>query len=744
MANIVKELQINSFVKGLITEASPLTFPANASLDEENFVLNLDGSRWRRLGLDYESGYAFTNTTYNDATMAVNKIQVFYWPSPGGSTTVSLAVVRIKDKLYFVNLLATSPSNAILTSITFGSTLNPDRIQMAIINNILVCTSQSAIFTPFYCVWDVTANTVTSTPLYLKIRDFYGIYENYALDHRLTNLEYINGGVGIHSYNLQNQGWNTKLEAISGVGVSPAQEVFNIPNPTTDPATGLPYAAGWPSNADIMYLGKVNSQAIAANYEKFSALVMYKNSYDNIQAPKGHFIIDYRTRGSARANASNQTLPTEGDYGIVQCVASYSGRAFYSGVVSSLYQSDTNSPNYGGYVFFSQIVDNPSSLGKCYQENDPTSPHISDILDTDGGTIHIPEATRIIKLVSHGPSLLVFAENGVWEVTGDNGIFKATSYQVNKISNIGTDSPDSIVEGGGQLVYWSNSGIYAIIAEPTTGRLAVQNIILNTIQSYYNNLSATCKQYVKGMFDERKNTFRWLFNDTATYSTTNYINKYNKQMNLDLNLKAFYVYNMGDTSTTTSPYVADFIKIPNYSSSSTVSRVEPYSLLTIKNGTFTISKYSSTKFKDWYTNDSIGVDYSSYLVTGHEIFGDISHSKQIPYINFYFDRTETYFLTGWILDFPSSCLVQAQWDWCNSANSGKWGAQFQAYRLLRNYIPDGSLPFPVTFNYGERVIVTKNKLRGSGRALSLKILSEAGKDMKLLGWSSDVTVKPKV
>jgi hypothetical protein len=29
-----------SFTKGLITEASPLTFPENASIDERNFVLN--------------------------------------------------------------------------------------------------------------------------------------------------------------------------------------------------------------------------------------------------------------------------------------------------------------------------------------------------------------------------------------------------------------------------------------------------------------------------------------------------------------------------------------------------------------------------------------------------------------------------------------------------------------------------------------------------------------------------------
>ena len=54
------EKAFRSFVKGLVTEANQLTFPENASVDEANFVLNRDGSRYRRLGVDYETGYALT------------------------------------------------------------------------------------------------------------------------------------------------------------------------------------------------------------------------------------------------------------------------------------------------------------------------------------------------------------------------------------------------------------------------------------------------------------------------------------------------------------------------------------------------------------------------------------------------------------------------------------------------------------------------------------------------------------
>jgi hypothetical protein len=63
-------LERNTFIKGLITEANPLTFPENASIDEDNFVLNRDGSRQRRNGMDYENDYALVSTGYADSNFS--------------------------------------------------------------------------------------------------------------------------------------------------------------------------------------------------------------------------------------------------------------------------------------------------------------------------------------------------------------------------------------------------------------------------------------------------------------------------------------------------------------------------------------------------------------------------------------------------------------------------------------------------------------------------------------------------
>ena len=104
------EKSYKTFIKGLVTEANALTFPENASVDEDNFALMRDGSRSRRLGVDYESGYTLKASGFTSAQLASGRQDFYYWPSPGGDKTVSIGIIRINDKLWFVDLLKTTPS----------------------------------------------------------------------------------------------------------------------------------------------------------------------------------------------------------------------------------------------------------------------------------------------------------------------------------------------------------------------------------------------------------------------------------------------------------------------------------------------------------------------------------------------------------------------------------------------------------------------------------------------------------
>ena len=438
---------------------------------------------------------------------------------------------------------------------------------------------------------------------------------------------------------------------------------------------------------------------------------------------------------------------------------------FYSGVSSDVTGGDSKSPNYSGYVFFTQVVTTDDQLGKCHQKADPTDPGINALVASDGGSIQIPEITQIVKIASSQQSLLVFAENGVWEIYGDTGGFNANSFQLNKISTNGISNGNSIVNVNGNYIYWSKAGVYELSPDSVSGRFKAQSISLGSIQSFFIDIPDLGKNNCKGFYDEKENRIRWLYNDTDSYSATNYITGYNKELILDLSLKAWYPQHISSLASG-SPTVADYIEIPGYAVSSSVTgvevtsgdsvintagtsvvvteniqtnRVSGFRFLTFKGTQFTVSLYKNTAFKDWVTADSTGVDYSSYLVTGYELFKDSTKRKQVPYIFFYLKKTEDGFTaagsgTGahFTLNNQSSCRVQAQWNWADSVNSGKWGLEFQAYRLLRMYIPTGAAD---KFDTGEAVVVTKNKLRGSGKTLSLKIQSEEGKDMKLLGWS---------
>lgn len=739
------EAAYRSFVKGLITEANQLTFPDNASIDEANFVLNRDGSRSRRLGVDYESSFALTATGLTATDIKEGKQSFHVWESPGGDTSVTLGVIRIKNKIWFMNLLTDSPSANLKNGgspITITS-LSNSKIETSVINNKCVIVSKD-LPRPVLLTYNVSTGAVTQSTIQINIRDIYGVDDTLFLDTRPVSLS------NEHKYNLRNQGWNKNIVTTSGADA--------ITLTKTD--LGV-----YPANSDNWTLGKI-SNASSADYEKYDPDTLNKNSFSNYQIAKGSFIIDAFERGVDRINKSDVSsgLPVDREEGNISTITSYAQRLFYSGIDSSVTGPDIRSPNYSGYIFFSKIIKSDDDFGTCHQEADPTDPGINDLIDTDGGSIQIPDITRVVRIIASQASVLVFAENGVWEVYGDTGGFIATSFQASKISTNGISNGDSVVNVNGNFIYWSKAGIYLLKPDAASGRFAAESLSLTSIQDLYLNVPEVAKDFAKGIYDEKENRVRFLYNDSASYSSSNYPNSYNKELIYDLTLKA-WSKNEISSLVSDSPYIADYALIPGYSVTTreesvvagtdtvlvtagdtvvvpddvATSRTEQFSLLTMVGTSFTLSKYNGSDFLDWKTKDSVGVDYSSYLYTGYELFGDIMKEKQIPYIFVYLQKTEDGFQASGddlIFKNQSSCKVQAQWGWSNSAANGKWGKEFQAYRILRNYTPSG---VGDAYDSGDSMVVTKNKLRGSGKCLSLYIRSEAGKDMKLLGWGHPVT-----
>jgi len=529
MPRVSSEKQYNTFVKGLITEANPLTYPENSSLDEDNFVLKRNGARERRLGIDYELGYALTDTGFAQTTLLSGKQSFHVWSNPGGDTSIVIGVVRVYNTLWFIDLLTTSPSANLVnggSSITIDG-LGNSELETAVINNFLVLVSKD-LDDPVILNYNHGIDLVSQTVSPLQVRDFWGIVDGLSIDERPTTLSVE------HLYNLINQGWNWKVKSTCSstesfgfsswfnktnlygtvddslvTAVTPVVNSYSVPKAVECMFTSKDV---YPSNSDVWSIGKAADPSNSSAYQKFDPAMLTRRSVYSMEAPKGSFIISPYDRGTSRRNLlGDNTLPLDKEYGRVSTIASYAGRVFYSGVISRVEGGDGNTPNLSNYIFFSQVTQSSKNITRCYQEADPTSDSISDIIDTDGGTIQIPEAGRIVKLVPVKSSLLVLAENGVWEIFGDTQGFVATSFQISRLSSNGCTSPKSVVEANGTAFAWTKAGIYAYTEEPTSGRYKAENISLLTIQSAYNSLSEITKNNARGYYDEKENRIRWLY-----------------------------------------------------------------------------------------------------------------------------------------------------------------------------------------------------------------------------------------
>jgi len=564
-----------------------------------------------------------------------------------------------------------------------------------------------------------------------------------------------------YKYNLRNQTFATKR-------LPKTTEVVEDPIQSFITASGK-----YPSMADTVLSALYNNlDATNKTAERFHAEDLVVNAQGNFPAPKGYFIIDALTRSQSREARWNEliadqgypeaeggALPPDLTPGGPTAVAEYGGRAWFGG-----FSEEGTAPSnlrLDSYLMYSQLTNHRKALTQCYQKGDPTSVDAPELLETDGGFLSLDGAYGINNLVPLGNSLIAFGQNGVWAVSGGDGnYFTPTNPRVQKVSDEGCVSPRSVIVIDTSILFWAKRGIY-LLSIGQAGTYKLDNLTEKTIQTYYDGIPYTAKVDVVGGYDS--------YTSTATWTVNNSIANAEKVIMLKL---------MATTGAFTTSVIEDGaesrtvvgpVKVPPVILASAATQVlvgidnvvvgedvvvipsvaiEPrstdISYLTIKNiagrSWITFANFTNPEFKDWGE-----VDAQAYMVTGYVSGGDFQRHKQVPYITFHFERTEDGFaqdvLGDWYPTHESGCLVQAQWDWANSATSGRWGREFQAYRYRTQYMPSDVND---TYDSGFSTIVTKNRIRGKGRVLSLKISSEAGKDCRILGWSAMMGVNNRV
>lgn len=424
--------------------------------------------------------------------------------------------------------------------------------------------------------------------------------------------------------------------------------------------------------------------------------------------------------------------------------AFYAGRAWYAGV-------EAISKN--GWVLFSQVATDTTRLAKCYQDNDPTSEIFSDLKDDDGGVIPIPDAGDILALKGVGTSLLVFASNGVWAIRGGDTGFKATDYMVEKISSSGAVGIKTIAQVDDILLYMAPTAIFAVKVDQA-GIATIQNITDDTIKTYYESVPLVCKQHASATFNRTDRVVYFMYSDTDTALTTYGKFFKNTILKYDVGLKSFYieritngyphivsVANTTEIFTTTQAFdvvVGDDEVVANgYDVTALADIIDSATsqpkFLTVSYSaptySVTFSEYNNSRedFLDWGSNEN-----SAYIITGYNMGGvGPVRQKTAPFITVFAKKTETFLDADLLPTTSSSIKMQTRWDFTDNAYPGKWSTEYEVYRQLRPYFTNST----GALEDGYPLVITKNKVRGRGRALQIKWSAGAGKDMQLVGWS---------
>jgi len=721
-----------TFNRGLITEATELSFPVDATTDESNCELFLKGNRRRRYGIDFETSYSLSTINVPVSTYRPSDIGTFTWEAVGGDGDTNFLAVQLGSTIHFYdlgnNILSNGKKSFTIDLTSYSApaatAINEAHVQMASGKGFLFIAGPKT--KPIYVEYDSVGDSITVTEASLEIRDFDGVDDTLGITEEPATLS------TEHSYNLKNQGWNSP-------GAGEADPV----------ATYFTSKSKYPPNSKQWWAGKNSSEVFDPN-------LLTKMDFGNTLAPRGHFILDpFNKDRDTASGLSGITTDTEAQR--PSSIAFYAGRVWYAGVAAGKLNS---------HVFYSQIVEDTSKIGRCYQDADPTSENIFDLVDTDGGVVVVPEIGNVLSLFIMGDFLVLFADNGVWSIAGSsNAGFKATDYAVNKITSIGAMEFASIVDVEGAPVWWSETGIYTLQADQISGRLIAKNLTEKTIQTFYNSIPPLSKVSTKGIYDKVNHKVRWLYKSTGV--DTNFHYEFDRVLTMDTVLGSFYPFKISSLASD-SPYIVSAFTTPAVNTLVEIGRVVdgantvvdganavvtnvaslqgantfvrylvsvPNSGSTLYNITF--GDFENTSFLDWEKADSTGVDYVSFLESGYEMMGDAARNKQAPYVVSHFKATETsYTLNTDTFENPSSCYLQSKWNWADSTASSKWSTKQQAYRLNSTQKPTAD---ENPLDQGWTVVSTKNKIRGSGYAMQLRWESEAGKDFDLLGWATQFT-----
>jgi hypothetical protein len=428
-----------------------------------------------------------------------------------------------------------------------------------------------------------------------------------------------------------------------------------------------------------------------SEYDKFRVDVRYYNGNGTPDYPQP-LGVTVKIAVFSNDAGTGDYFNIQGDSSRITDVAYMSGKYFYLCKDS---------------VLFSQTVgEDGSGFDLCYQEADPTSTEVSDVVTTDGGYVKFNTMGRGVALKTFNRGVLVFGRDVVYGLISPlESRFTATDYDILELSRAGLISAESVVSTTQQVYYWSPTGIYTIGVNPETGStIFAQSISLNTIQTFYNNLPQFSKEHCKGVYDYTTNRIYWYYPTNVEH-----LNNLNGCLVYDLTYNCFMpqsitedeIYNTGfleymnlDAAEVSQSYEIE----PTYylrAGGSRVSAGGDRVLVSDETTTdyhrwtsvqhliakrvnneykFSVGDFNDREFHDWEYKD-----FSSYIISRPITLGDTYFNKQTPVMQTLFKRTEEYKLKK-----KNADIEQALYNF--TAIYDKQRSDYHNYRYMDSYL----------------------------------------------------------
>lgn len=282
------EKDVVSLFRGLITEASDLSFPENATTDEKNFLLDTGGLiRQRR------KGWAFRASTVTGSLSEVDVDNVVYWQEP------DILLVVTHDSTGTILRLYNPDTLAELGTLSVSS--NKVETQLAENTNVVVLTTSDAD-RPILLEYEKQSTRVQIYQVDISIRDFELVDDGLALSERPSTLS------DNHNYNLNNAGWY-KFRRFEYVSKQPVRDPITSFFDDDFGGVGVDTEV-YPSNADIVAVGiSFNENGV----ETFRPDVVKNASLGNSEAPRGHYIFSINEIDEPGTNRTSKLFDRQND-----------------------------------------------------------------------------------------------------------------------------------------------------------------------------------------------------------------------------------------------------------------------------------------------------------------------------------------------------------------------------------------------------------------------------------------------